>query len=377
LNQEAHRIATGSADMKSFFRALSIVSILFCSGAALGESAIFAEYKKAFDEYQLLSKANKWSESLPHAKKLYELSRIINPKKPAHVAVMALTYGDNLEKTGHYSEAAGLYTESLTIEETVSGMESRILIPTLVRLGRTLLRIAREQESQQYYHRAIQLAEQKHGPKSLEFAKFYLDIADDMLESDPQTSKKYLRRSHDILKKERGKSDPMTGAVAFKRARYFMAVGDYETAKDLLLEALDSADNPDKPDNSNEMVTHGFLVEVYERLGESKEATRHCLAIGRMTPVADNQSYFPVYRADPVYPHAAEDGAIEGHVIVEFTVNSSGFVNDLKIVESSNEIFNETSLEAAKKFRYAPKFVEGKPVSTDGVRTKIVYLMAK
>jgi TonB family protein len=125
------------------------------------------------------------------------------------------------------------------------------------------------------------------------------------------------------------------------------------------------------------MITHGFLVEVYERLGENKQSTRHCLAIGRMTPVFDTQNTFPVYRVPPEYPSALAKMGREGWALVEFTISPMGFVENPVIIEASNEGFNNASLEAIKKWRYAPKFVEGKTVPMAGVRTVIRYQMGK
>ena len=115
-------------------------------------------------------------------------------------------------------------------------------------------------------------------------------------------------------------------------------------------------------------------MEVYERLGQSNEATEHCLAIGRSRPWTGNDDYQPLFKREPVYPRTALTNSREGYVLLEFTVDEMGFVRNPEVVESGgNAIFREPAVEAAKGFRYAPRFVDGKAVPVPNVRNRIVF----
>ncbi len=123
-----------------------------------------------------------------------------------------------------------------------------------------------------------------------------------------------------------------------------------------------------------ELTAHSFLVELYERNGQSDLATQHCLAVGKMIPTREVQDYFPLFKPVPEYPRNALASIKEGSVVVEFSVDEAGFVQDPKVVDRVGSIvFDKPSLEVAKRFRYAPAFVDGKPVRTDGVKNRIVY----
>lgn len=80
-----------------------------------------------------------------------------------------------------------------------------------------------------------------------------------------------------------------------------------------------------------------------------------------------------VAQAQPVYPHAAERRGLEGRVLVEFTVGADGAVRDVRIVESSDRIFERAALTAASRFRYQPRIVDGTPVAVAGVRTEFHF----
>ena len=64
---------------------------------------------------------------------------------------------------------------------------------------------------------------------------------------------------------------------------------------------------------------------------------------------------------------------LEGYVIVEFTVTGTGTVRDVTVVESTSSLFERAAVEAAKKFKYKPRVVDGRSIEVQGVRNKITF----
>lgn len=367
--------------MKSFLIGTLIACALLCGGTAFadakettGKKATAAELNKAYAEYQKLAAEEKWQESLPYMKRAYELGLELLGQKRETV-VLAFDYGTNLKKVRDYREAVTVLESALILGEAVYGKDSVELIPILTSLGLIMYYTPRMNDYKMHYDRALRISELAYGPESLEAAKLKLQIADDIMmrEHGSREAKKHVYSAYEVLKKQLGDRHEMTGYAALLMGKYALIRGSYRKAKDYLTETLNTFDHPDAPDNQIEMITHGFLVEVNEKLGKSEEATRHCLAIGRMTPAKDNQNYFPVFKPKPSYPEEARQQKKEGEVILEFTVDASGFVVNPKVVYSTDIVFNEVSVEAAKKFRYAPQFVDGKPTAVSGVQNKIIY----
>lgn len=84
--------------------------------------------------------------------------------------------------------------------------------------------------------------------------------------------------------------------------------------------------------------------------------------------------YLPLVKVQPVYPRRALARGIEGYVIVEFTVTRTGSVRDVRVVESNPPgVFDRAAVEAARKFRYKPRVVDGQPIDVPGVRNKITF----
>jgi len=71
----------------------------------------------------------------------------------------------------------------------------------------------------------------------------------------------------------------------------------------------------------------------------------------------------PIIRIEPRFPiKAARDGK-EGYVVLSFTINELGGVDDVKIIEAKpKRLFNKEARRALKRWKYKPKMVDGKAV---------------
>ena len=89
----------------------------------------------------------------------------------------------------------------------------------------------------------------------------------------------------------------------------------------------------------------------------------------------DNGDYFPILKAAPEYPPQALSRGVEGSCMVEYTVNSSGTVENVRVLKSrcDSELFHDAARLAAKKFRYRPRMRNGHPVPVSRVRNNFVF----
>jgi len=88
--------------------------------------------------------------------------------------------------------------------------------------------------------------------------------------------------------------------------------------------------------------------------------------------VSDGE-YVPLVKVAPRYPMRAAQRRLEGYVIVEFVVTTSGAVKDVVVVESTSELFEAAAIEAARKFKYKPRMVDGQPIEVSGVQNRITF----
>ncbi|WP_295804052.1 energy transducer TonB [uncultured Microbulbifer sp.] len=101
-----------------------------------------------------------------------------------------------------------------------------------------------------------------------------------------------------------------------------------------------------------------------------------------LDPTIVSSDPLPIYKPAPRYPRRALARGIEGYVVVEFTITSSGSVRNASVVggyDSSGQpttVFDRAALSAVARFKYRPPMAEGQAVEQHGVRNRIVFKMA-
>jgi protein TonB len=93
---------------------------------------------------------------------------------------------------------------------------------------------------------------------------------------------------------------------------------------------------------------------------------------------ASDGEYLPIVKVAPVYPRRALQRGIEGYVIVEFMVDKTGAVKNPVVIEANPEgLFDRAAMDAALKFKYKPRVVNGTATEVSGVQNRITFEMAK
>jgi periplasmic protein TonB len=75
-----------------------------------------------------------------------------------------------------------------------------------------------------------------------------------------------------------------------------------------------------------------------------------------------------IIKVQPQYPIAAMTKGLDGTVIVQFDVAATGAVENVVVVESSNKVFNKAAIEAAYRFKYKPRVVDGVQLGAKGLQ---------
>ena len=84
--------------------------------------------------------------------------------------------------------------------------------------------------------------------------------------------------------------------------------------------------------------------------------------------------YLPIVKVAPIYPRRAQQRGIEGYVVLEFVVTATGAVRDPVVIDAKPPgVFDRAALNAALKFKYKPKVVNGEPIEVAGVQNRIIF----
>ena len=88
--------------------------------------------------------------------------------------------------------------------------------------------------------------------------------------------------------------------------------------------------------------------------------------------IADGE-YLPIVKVEPAYPTRARTLGLGGYATVEYTVTRTGTTKDVRVVESSNRVFERPCAAAAASFKYKPRVIGGEAVEVPGVQNRCTF----
>ncbi len=84
------------------------------------------------------------------------------------------------------------------------------------------------------------------------------------------------------------------------------------------------------------------------------------VSVSLQTAKLMNREYLPLNYITPNYPPEASSEKLEGYVLIEFTVTREGRAAGIVILDRQpSNVFNASAIEAAERFRFQPRVVDG------------------
>ena len=119
---------------------------------------------------------------------------------------------------------------------------------------------------------------------------------------------------------------------------------------------------PDMPQPELDQLNTSDTVNIsFNRTGIELDPTR-----GNFSIV--DGDYLPIVKVAPIYPRRAQTRGLEGYCLLEFTVTRTGTVRDARAIECTSSLFQRASVNAAGKFKYKPRVVDGQEIEVPGVQ---------
>ena len=125
---------------------------------------------------------------------------------------------------------------------------------------------------------------------------------------------------------------------------------------------------PPQQDNLNPTAESIYVAPVGIETGSMDIASSFGLS-------ASDGEYLPIVKVAPVYPRRAQQRGIEGYCTVEYTVTTLGTVENPQVVDCSSSLFERASVNAALKFKYKPRVVDGEAIPVAGVQNRFTYVL--
>ena len=167
-----------------------------------------------------------------------------------------------------------------------------------------------------------------------------------------------------------------TGQGAITEAESFRLSEFVRVERNEIVEVKkEKPEKPPEPEEMPDMPTPDMMNNFDNSMAVSVSAPQinTSMRVGGVGFGISDGEYLPIVKVAPVYPARALQRGLEGYVIVEFTVTRQGTVRDVGVVESTSTLFERAAREAASKFKYKPRVIDGEAVEVPGVRNKISF----
>ena len=327
------------------------------------------EFTAAFKAYHDAMDRSQYAAAVAHAESARRLGEEIYADEAKVIATLVFNHGYALAMSGNHHKASGVLKETRKLMRRAYGPDSA----QLFRVEMALMNTLPEDDAAGQLTRVLKLARRHLAEDGEAMAELKLNGG---------IWAWWDRRAEGMLGEAAETFAQLGKTEREARARFW--IGKIHLGHDKFRQTVESMTSvvellPD--DDPTALMARANLVEAYEKLGQSERATEHCLAIGKTIPWTGAADYQPLFKRPPTYPRSALARYTEGWVLLEFAVDEMGFVREPKVIDSKPEgdigwSLQAAAVAAAEGFRYAPRFVDGKPVAVDGVRNRIVFEIA-
>ncbi len=357
---------------------LSLVGLIF---APITFAEASKDEIKAFNKKYLLFKAildsdtELTQEIANQGKEVYELSKGIYGENDLNVAALAEFYLVAMDNQFNLDEYVDVADDVVKIYEKNGRISDAI--HNIVKKGKFYKDVKTDNKKAfKTYQRAMEFANKYYKGKELAgfqlaLGKLYVESANGNL-GKVKKAKFLLQKAADHFENTNkaffADASFWLGKIALSRHSNDSAIEHFTVASDV----FSTLENKQR----NEKVSRTFLIQALIEDGQDELASKQCLEVGKISSWDDNTEIEPLYILQPNYPRKALKKGKVGWVTMSFIVDLDGKAKDIKVVKRKGiEDFVATSKEAISKWRFAPKYVDSKPVEAEAFYT-LEYTLA-
>ena len=336
-------------------------------------------------------------------------------------------YGNDLIQEQQFSEARDVLSSTLEALENVYGKDSAELASTIILLSDATGALGKQRQQKKLHKRALKLVSARYGKSSTEYAHAKLAVGMSLMRfggnskaglssvedaytiysQNPESSSqqfgdaalivgnnylargktedahRYYVRAHQVYSDMPDADEQRLAYAALNLAKTYLDQEYYEDAEFYYEQALDLLDADNPATQEDRLQAHAGLLVTYFLDGRSQTSGEPCVAIRalsadpsipRAPPGKGAAPGQPINRVAPVYPASMIRLRKEGHVDFLFDVDEKGLVRSPSIIQVEGHTdFVAPAVKAVCRFTYSPKIVDGQPVATEGVKTRISF----
>lgn len=163
-----------------------------------------------------------------------------------------------------------------------------------------------------------------------------------------------------------GDTHRLTLTVAFHLGLHAEMNRDYNEAISIMRRIVNLPETDDVKFTQLQVAAHMVLAKIHMIQEDPKMATPHVLAVSRLDhKLGEEPRVRRLFELPPKYPWIGLEHLREGFVQLKFSIDEEGRVQNIEVIEATNSVFIKPATSALERWRYAPKYVDGKFVSVD------------
>jgi len=361
-----------------------ILLTIALSANAYSDDSDVATFNAAWQAYEAATETDDAALKTETAARALDAGKRIFEESDEQLTLLTHNYGVALSDAGNREDAMPVLAEALRLGEITYGKDGAGLIPILADMADAAAGPLEPGPQLRSYKKALKIAKANFGGESVEYA----DLAFRAARNVYQMSRSLGARKHMIEARKiyAALPEPATlnvGMADFYLGKMEFTDRDFRHSSEYLESALTEFEGAGGANHAFRLLTRALLVQTYEQRGLTDQATQHCVAIGRESQLSPDQDYLPLFRVPPMYPASMLRAGRSGNIDLAFTVDENGFVQDPVVMarkvngkeRSRPNDFDKAAIDAVKRFRYAPRFVDGEAVATAGVKTRISFAL--
>jgi len=283
-----------------------------------------------------------------------------------------------LFREGKYDEALPLAKRAVELREKELGEDHELVGAALFNLGMVYLGQKRYESASATLRRTLKINEKRLGKEHPDLYPllFHLGWANHAV-GNPADTEAFFKRALAIREKQAGLEHPDLAGPLENLASFYQKIGNPETSLPLYQRIIAIQEKHFGPEAQ-------ALVETLEKCAcalrqgkkvmEAGELEQRAAQIAKrwkpdtVTASGGVLQGFAIHKEQPRYPDAAKAARLSGAVFIKVVIDEVGKVTDATIICGADLLAVE-SREAARKWRFKPTMVEGKPVKVQGILT--------
>ena len=339
----------------------------------LAAQEISNDFSKTYKAYNVAYAQGNFPRAAELAQKALDLAKKELGPDHEKTAVMEINLAHVLVITRQVEKAEPLLRSALKKVEKIHGKDHLSLVTVYEDLAKVFASKSELDKSRLSLSKAISIIAKHNGADNPEIAGFLIQKATiDIATQKLDEAQKNYEKALSILNKKYGVNSINTASTISLLGDLHLMKKEFPKAEEFYKTTLKIYGDNLVEDDPTLLAAHVKMAKIFIAMRDDRFQSHADRVLKYMGD--EEGEALPMFIMQPLYPVFKDGVKPQGWVLLQFDVNSTGKVENAKVVESlPARLFDKVSLDVAKKWRFKPKFENGKRIKQSNTRARLVF----